>query len=85
MKSGEEEKLKFFKKSAVNYKYIPVSVFDVAKCGKTTIRGKQDHAKKSNRSTYSPFMEDVAEWCCEYFLRDSKEVFDPFAGLGGET
>ena len=45
MENGE----KFFKKSAVNYKYIPVSVFDVAKCGKTTIRGKQDHNKQSNR------------------------------------
>ena len=44
MKNGE----KFFKKSAVNYKYIPVSVFDVAKCGKTTIRGKQDHNKQSD-------------------------------------
>tara|TARA_A100001015_G_scaffold249612_1_gene287617 strand:- start:4725 stop:5465 length:741 start_codon:yes stop_codon:yes gene_type:complete len=78
MESGE----KFFKKSAVNYKYIPVSVFDVAKCGKTTIRGKQDHNKQSNRNTFSPFMEDVAEWCCEYYLRDTTFVFDPFAGWG---
>jgi DNA modification methylase len=77
-----ENKEKFFKKSAVNYKHIPVSVFDVAKCGKTTIRGKQDHNKQSNRSTYSPFPIDVAELCSEYFLRDSKTVFDPFAGWG---
>ena len=81
-KKKKEKKVLFFKKDAVNYKYIPVSVFDVAKCGKKTIRGKQDHNKQSNRSTYSPFMVDVAEWCCEYFLRDSKDVFDPFAGWG---
>ena len=68
-KEKKEKKVKFFKKDAVNYKYIPVSVFDVAKCGKSTIRGKQDHNKQSNRSTYSPFMVDVAEWCCEYFER----------------
>jgi len=77
-----ENKDKFFKKSAVMYKYIPVSVFDVAKCGKGTIRGKQDHNKKSNRSTFSPFLPDVAEWCGEYFLRDATFVFDPFAGWG---
>ncbi len=77
-----ENKEKFFKKASVNYKYIPVSVFDVEKCGKDTIRGKQNHTKKSNRSTYSPFLEDVAEWCGEYFLRDATFVFDPFAGWG---
>ena len=73
---------KFFKKSDVNYKYIPVSVFDVEKMGKKTIRGKQNHTKSSNRNTYSPFPIDVGEWCAEYFLRDSNIIFDPFAGWG---
>jgi DNA modification methylase len=66
----------------VTYKYIPVSVFDVEKAGKNKIRKKQDHNKVSSRATYSPFPEDVAEWCAEYFLRDSQTVFDPFAGWG---
>ena len=35
----------FYKKNDISYKYMPVSVFDVAKCGKNTIRGKQDHNK----------------------------------------
>ena len=66
----------------VTYKYIPVSVFDVEKAGKNKIRKKQDHNKVSSRATYSPFPEDVAEWCAEYFLRNSQTVFDPFAGWG---
>ncbi len=72
----------FYKKKDISYKYMPVSVFDVAKCGKNTIRGKQDHNKKSNRSSFSPFLPDVAEWCSEYYLRDATFVFDPFAGWG---
>ncbi len=66
----------------VTYKHIPVSVFDVEEAGKNEIRKKQDHNKVSSRATYSPFPEDVAEWCAEYFLRDSQTVFDPFAGWG---
>ena len=66
----------------ISYKYLPVSVFDVEKLGKKTIRKKQDHNKKSSRSSFSPFPRDVAEWCTKYFLRDSSVVFDPFAGWG---
>ncbi len=66
----------------VTYKHIPVSVFDVEKMGKKTIRGKQNHTKSSNRNSFSPFPIDVGEWCAEYFLRDSNVVFDPFAGWG---
>ena len=66
----------------ITYKYIPVSVFDVEKAGKNKIRKKQDHNKVSSRATYSPFPEDVAEWCSEYFLRDANNIFDPFAGWG---
>ena len=66
----------------ISYKYLPVSVFDVAKLGKDTIRKKQDHNKTSSRSSFSPFPRDVAEWCAKYFLRDANMVFDPFAGWG---
>ena len=66
----------------ITYKYIPVSVFDVEKAGKNKIRKKQDHNKVSSRATYSPFPEDVAEWCSEYFLRDANNIFDPYAGWG---
>ena len=66
----------------ISYKYMPVSVFDMEKLGKTTIRKNQDHNKTSSRSSFSPFPPDVAEWCAEYFLRDAKVVFDPFAGWG---
>tara|TARA_Y100000389_G_scaffold178606_1_gene191915 strand:- start:350 stop:1084 length:735 start_codon:yes stop_codon:yes gene_type:complete len=70
------------KASDISYKYMPVSVFDVEKLGKNTIRKKQDHNKNSSRSSYSPFPQDVAEWCSNYFLRDATFVFDPFAGWG---
>jgi len=66
----------------ISYKYIPVSVFDVAKLGKKTIRKKQDHYNNSSRNSYSPFPLDIAEWCSKYFLRDSSIIFDPFAGWG---
>ena len=68
--------------SDIQYKYIPVSVFDVEKLGKSKIRKNQDHNNKSSRSSFSPFPPDVAEWCAEYFLRDASFVFDPFAGWG---
>jgi len=66
----------------ISYKYLPVSVFDVAKLGKKTIRKKQNHYKNSSRNSYSPFPLDIAEWCSKYFLRDASVVFDPFAGWG---
>ena len=66
----------------ISYKYLPVSVFDVQKLGKDTIRKKQDHNKSSSRSSFSPFPRDVAEWCSNYFLRNANFVFDPFAGWG---
>lgn len=70
------------KTSDISYKYMPVSVFDVEKLGKSTIRKKQNHNKNSSRSSFSPFPRDVAEWCSNYFLRDATFVFDPFAGWG---
>lgn len=69
-------------KNDISYKYLPVSVFDVKPSGKKGIRGKQYHNKKSSRATYSPFPQDIAEWCAEYHLRDNQIIFDPFAGWG---
>ena len=66
--------------SNIQYKYMPVSVFDVEKLDKSKIRN--NHWKASSRSSYSAFPMDVAEWCAEYFLRDANVVFDPFAGWG---
>ena len=66
----------------ISYKYLPVSVFDVAKSGMNAIRGKQHHARISSRATFSPFPRDIAEWCASYYLRDATVVFDPFAGWG---
>lgn len=69
----------------ISYKYLPRSVFDVAKVGKHGIRGKQCWSlgyKSSITKTYSPFPPDVAEWCAKYFLRDKYRIFDPFAGWG---
>ena len=66
----------------IMYKYLPVSVFDVDKIGKIGIRNKQNHAGQSSRCTYSPFSPQIAEWCMEYFLRDTTTIFDPFAGWG---
>jgi hypothetical protein len=65
-----------------NYKIIPVSVLDVEKAGKLKIRGDVDHDKKSSRSDFSPFPNDVNTHCYEYFLRSSDTIFDPFAGWG---
>lgn len=65
-----------------SYKILPVSVIDIEKAGKDKIRGKQDHAKKSPRASYSPFPEEISDLCYEYFLRDKEVIFDPFAGWG---
>ena len=51
----------------ISYKYMPVSVFDVEKLGKKTIRKKQNHYNNSSRNSYSPFPLDVAEWCQNIF------------------
>ena len=40
----------------ISYKYLPVSVFDVQKLGRETIRKKQDHNKTSSRSSLAHFL-----------------------------
>ena len=58
---------------------IPVSVIDIAAQGK---RKNEDHTATSSRANYSPFPEEIAILCAEFFLRDAATVFDPFAGWG---
>jgi tRNA G10 N-methylase Trm11 len=59
---------------------IPVSVIDIGAQKKRAVG--EDHAKKSSRSSYSPFPAEIADLCYEFYLRDATLVFDPFAGWG---
>ena len=61
------------------YKVLPVSVIDIAAQGK---RKNEDHDNVSSRANFSPFPDEIATLCVEYFLRDCKRIFDPFAGWG---
>lgn len=58
---------------------MPVSVIDVMAQGK---RQSEDHNSTSSRANYSPFPQEIATLCSEFYLRDSTVVFDPFAGWG---
>jgi len=58
---------------------IPISVIDIAAQGK---RKNEDHNSTSSRANYSPFPTEIATLCAEFYLRDAKLVFDPFAGWG---
>ena len=57
-KAVENDNVILEKATDISYKYLPVSVFDVEKCGKSTIRKNQNHNKTSSRSSYSPFPKD---------------------------
>ena len=66
---------------------IPVSVIDIAPQQK---RQKQKdnnnfHYKKSSRDSYSPFPDEVSNLCFQYFLKDSINIFDCFAGWGDRS
>lgn len=63
----------------MNYKILPTSVVDIRPQGK---RKSENHNTTSSRENYSPFPDEVAIMCVEYFLRDCKNIFDPFAGWG---
>jgi DNA modification methylase len=60
---------------------IPVSVIDVWKQS-NHLREMGGHSKQSSRQQFSPFPEEVCRVCYELYLRDCKEIFDPFAGWG---
>lgn len=66
----------------INYKVLPISVLDLEAAGMDKIRGEQDHDKQSSRASYSPFPNEVADLCYEFFLRSADTVIDPFAGWG---
>jgi DNA modification methylase len=57
----------------------PVSVIDLKPQG---VREKGNHDRSSSREEYSPFPQEIASLCFEYFMRDASLVFDPFAGWG---
>ena len=60
-------------------KIIPVSVIDIEAQKK---RQGENHGNTSSRANYSPFPNEISDLCYEFYLRDSKKVFDPFAGWG---
>lgn len=60
----------------------PVSVIDLYAQKKSIRRSSGGHDTKSSRQEYSPFPEEIARLCYELYLRDSKRIFDPFAGWG---
>jgi DNA modification methylase len=60
----------------------PVSVIDLYAQKKSIRRSIGGHSDISSRQEYSPFPEEVARLCFELYLRDSKYIFDPFAGWG---
>ena len=58
---------------------IPTSVIDIEAQKK---RVNEDHNNQSSRASYSPFPKEISTLCCEFFLKNCKTVFDPFAGWG---
>jgi DNA modification methylase len=66
-------------KEETHLSIIPVSVIEIGAQGK---RKNEDHNATSSRANYSPFPTEIATLCCEFYLRDAKVVFDPFAGWG---
>jgi DNA modification methylase len=62
-------------------KIMPVSVIDIGKQEKRIIE-KDHHAKKSSRSGFSPFPDEINTLCFEFFLKNCNKIFDPFAGWG---
>lgn len=80
--SGELGELQLFadeKEPSTHLSVMPVSVIDIMAQGK---RKNENHASTSSRDNYSPFPNEIATLCCEFFLRDATAIFDPFAGWG---
>jgi len=66
-------------KEETHLSIIPVSVIEIGAQGK---RKNEDHNSTSSRANFSPFPSEIATLCSEFYLRDAKVVFDPFAGWG---
>ena len=62
-----------------DYDIIPVSVIDIEAQG---VRIAENHASQSSRANYSPFPKEIASLCYNFFLKDKKNIIDPFAGWG---
>lgn len=60
---------------------LPVSVIEIKKqnSGRRTV-GNQ--STTSSRTEYSHFPPEINTLCLEFYLRDSRSIFDPFAGWG---
>ena len=58
---------------------LPVSVVELGAQGKRPPGG---HDTKSSRSAYSGFPEEAVELAYSLFLRESRIIYDPFAGWG---
>lgn len=68
-----------FTAPADEIRIMPVSVIDIAAQKK---RIGENHGSTSSRANYSPFPEEIADLCYQFYLRDATKVFDPFAGWG---
>ncbi len=60
-------------------KTLPVSVIDVVPQKK---RVMGNHSSYSSRMEYSPFPTEISDLCYQFFLKDCKNIIDPFAGWG---
>ena len=63
------------------YKIIPVSVIDL-KRPKKPRRTNQIKDNESSRAGFSPFSQEIATLCANFFLCEASLVFDPFGGWG---
>lgn len=70
------------KKDGNYYDVLPVSVIDISKAPKTEYRNDIDFDKDSSRSIYSSFSMEACQLAYQHYLRDCKNIFDPFAGWG---
>lgn len=63
---------------------MPVSIIELerGKKNQSTHVRKSFEMSKSSRANYSPFPREVAMLSYEFYLRDCKTIFDPFAGWG---
>lgn len=60
---------------------MPVSIVELERRRNQVIR-KTFVMDQSSRVNYSPFPREVAMLCYDFFLKDCKRIFDPFAGWG---
>ena len=68
-------------KQIVRMDVLPVSVVDVNRQSQPR-RRDGSHAATSSRSDYSHFPLEVGDLVFGLFLRECRQVFDPFAGWG---